>query len=164
MLRQWGLCFAWLCQWRRGVPARAAMGRRPQASPGGALMQRLGDLVPTLISCSPPVTDRTSWRPFLKPSQISRHKENDMKIKRSPFQVIVLFSAVLMGLALLMPARAFATGGADSIERWNIAMTDFSAGPPLFVLTPIVQMRAHADARLAKLYAVQAASHPSRAR
>jgi len=28
-----------------------------------------------------------------------------------------------------MPARAFATGSADSIERWNIAMTDFLGRP-----------------------------------
>src|SRR3989440_320573 len=53
-----------------------------------------------------------------------------MKIKRSPFQIIAFFSAVLIGLTLLMPARAFATGSADSVERWNIAMTDFSAGLP----------------------------------
>ncbi len=70
-------------------------------------------------------------------------------IKRSPFQAIAFFSAVLIGLALLMPARAFATGSADSIERWNIAMTDFSAGLPLFDLTP--------------LDAVKSATHPNNA-
>jgi len=86
-----------------------------------------------------------------------------MKIKRSPFQIIALFSAVLIGLALLMPARAFATGGADSIERWNIAMTDFSAGLPLFALTPMVEMRAYAMAHIAMLNAVKSASHPSSA-
>ena len=83
-----------------------------------------------------------------------------MKIKRSPFQVIVLFSAVLIGLALLMPARAFATGSADSVERWNIAMTDFSAGLPLFALTPMVEMRAYAMAHIAMLNAVKSATHP----
>ncbi|TLY97762.1 MAG: hypothetical protein E6K36_19325, partial [Gammaproteobacteria bacterium] len=77
-----------------------------------------------------------------------------MKIKRSPFQAIAFCSAVLIGLALLMPARAFATGSADSIERWNIAMTDFSAGLPLFALTPMVEMRAYAMAHIAMLNAV----------
>ena len=84
-----------------------------------------------------------------------------MKIKRSPFQVIALFSAVLIGLTLLMPARAFATGSADSIERWNIAMTDFSAGLPLFDLTPMVEMRAYAMAHIAMLNAVKSATHPN---
>ena len=86
-----------------------------------------------------------------------------MKIKRSPFQAIAFCSAVLIGLALLMPARAFATGSADSIERWNIAMTDFSAGLPLFALTPMVEMRAYAMAHIAMLNAVKSASHPSSA-
>jgi len=83
-----------------------------------------------------------------------------MKIKRSQFQVIALFSAVLIGLTLLMPARAFATGSADSIERWNIAMTDFSAGLPLFDLPPFVEMRAYAMAHIAMLNAVKSATHP----
>jgi len=83
-----------------------------------------------------------------------------MKIKRSPFQAIAFCSAVLIGLALLMPARAFATGSADSIERWNIAMTDFSAGLPLFALPPFVEMRAYAMAHIAMLNAVKSASRP----
>src|SRR5712675_1277271 len=87
-------------------------------------------------------------------------KENDMKMKRSQFQVIALFSAVLIGLTLLMPARAFATGSADSIERWNIAMTDFSAGLPLFDLPPFVEMRVYAMAHIAMLDAVKSAKHP----
>ncbi len=86
-----------------------------------------------------------------------------MMIKRSPFQAIAFFSAVLIGLALLMPARAFATGSADSIERWNIAMTDFSAGLPLFDLTPMVEMRAYAMAHIAMLDAVKSATHPNNA-
>src|SRR5882724_7044179 len=83
-----------------------------------------------------------------------------MKIKRSLFQVVALFSALLIGLTLLMPARAFAT---DSIERWNIAMTDFSAGLPLFDLTPMVEMRAYAMAHIAMLDAVKSATHPNNA-
>src|SRR5260370_42433722 len=83
-----------------------------------------------------------------------------MMIKRSPFQAIAFFSAVLIGLALLMPARAFATGTAPSIERWNIAMTDFSAGLPLFDLTPMVETRAYAMAHIAILAAVKSATPP----
>jgi membrane-associated phospholipid phosphatase len=83
-----------------------------------------------------------------------------MKIKRSPFQVIALFSAVLIGLTLLMPARAFATGSADSIERWNIAMTDFSAGLPPPGLPPFVEMRVYAMAHIAMLDAVKSAMRP----
>src|SRR5205807_6504849 len=96
----------------------------------------------------------------LNASQISGLKESDMMIKRSPFQAIAFFSAVLIGLALLMPARAFATGSADSIERWTIAMADFSAGLPLFDLPPFVEMRAYAMAHIAMLNAVKSASRP----
>jgi hypothetical protein len=83
-----------------------------------------------------------------------------MKIKRSPFQFITLLSTVLMGLAVLMPARAYAAGGADSVERWNIAMTDFSAGLPLFTLPPMVEMRDYAMAHIAMLNAVKSVTRP----
>ena len=86
-----------------------------------------------------------------------------MKIKRSPFQDVAFFSAVLICLVMLMPGRAFATGSADSIERWNIAMTDFSAGLPLFDLTPMVEMRAYAMAHIAMLNAVKSATRPNSA-
>ena len=83
-----------------------------------------------------------------------------MKMKCSPFQAIALFSAVLMGFALLMPARAFAAGSPDSIERWNIAMTDFSAGLPPPGLPPFVEARAYAMAHIAMLNAMQSVVHP----
>jgi hypothetical protein len=83
-----------------------------------------------------------------------------MKIKRNPFQVIALFSAVLMGLTLLMPVRAFAIGSADSVERWNIAMTDFSAGLPPPGLPPFVEARAYAMAHIAMLNAVKSVTRP----
>ena len=81
-------------------------------------------------------------------------------IKRSPFRLIALFSAVLIGLVSLVPARAFATGGADSIERWNVAMTDFSAGLPPPGLPPFVEVRAYAMAHIAMLNAVKSATRP----
>ena len=83
-----------------------------------------------------------------------------MMIKRSPFQAIAFLSVVLIGLALLVPARAFATGSADSIERWNVAMTDFSAGLPPPGLPPFVEARAYAMAHIAMLNAVKVASRP----
>ncbi len=86
-----------------------------------------------------------------------------MTIKRSPFQAIAFLSTVLLGLALLVPTRAFATGSADSIERWNIAMTDFSAGLPPPGLPPFVEMRAYAMAHIAMLNAVKLVTHPSSA-
>ena len=86
-----------------------------------------------------------------------------MKIKRSPFQIVAFFSAVLIGFAVLMPVRAFATGSADSIERWNIAMTDFSAGLPPPGLPPFVEVRAYAMAHIAMLNAVRSVTHPSSA-
>jgi len=96
----------------------------------------------------------------LKASQISKLKENDMRIKRRPFQGIAFFSAVLICLVMLTPGRAFATGSADSIERWNIAMTDFSAGLPPPGLPPFVEMRVYAMAHIAMLDAVKSASRP----
>ena len=78
-----------------------------------------------------------------------------MKIKRSPFQAIAFFSALLICLVLLMPARAFATASGDSIERWNIAMTDFSASLPPPGLPPFVEMRVYAMAHIAMLDAVK---------
>jgi hypothetical protein len=97
---------------------------------------------------------------LLKALHISGLKGNEMKITRSPFQIFALFSAVLLGLALLMPARAFATGGDDSVVRWNIAMTDFSAGLPLFAVPPFVEMRVYAMAHIAMLNAVKSATRP----
>jgi hypothetical protein len=58
-----------------------------------------------------------------------------------------------------MPVRAFATGSADSIERWNIAMTDFSAGLPPPGLPPFVEVRAYAMAHIAMLNAVKSVTH-----
>ena len=50
-----------------------------------------------------------------------------MKIKRSPFQVVALFSALLIGLTLLMPARAFATDWARCLRSWpRLASARFS--------------------------------------
>jgi hypothetical protein len=87
-------------------------------------------------------------------------KETHMKMKRSPYRAFALYSVALIGLAVLMPARAFAAGSADSVERWNIAMTDFSAGLPLFSLPPFVEMRDYAMAHIAMLNAVKAATRP----
>ena len=83
-----------------------------------------------------------------------------MKMKRGSSKTLALYAVMLLGFALVMPARAFATGSADSIERWNIAMTDFSAGLPLFTLPPFVEMRAYAMAHIAMLNAAKSATRP----
>jgi hypothetical protein len=118
-----------------------------------------GNTVYTLMFRSLPVTYRMSWRLF-ETSQLSDFTENDMMIKRSPFQSIAFFSAILIGFVLFVPARAFATGSGDSIERWNIAMTDFSAGLPPPGLPPFVEVRAYAMAHIAMLNAVKSATRP----
>ena len=99
----------------------------------------------------------------MKALHIPRLKEIDMKTRRSPFQVIAVIATALIGLALLMPARAFATGSADSIARWNVAMTDFSADLPPPGLPPFIEARDYAMAHIAKLNAVKSATRPYRA-
>jgi hypothetical protein len=56
---------------------------------------------------------------------------------------------------LLAPARA---GASDSVERWNIAMTDYSAGQPPPGIPPFVEVRAYAMAHIAMLEALRTAS------
>jgi hypothetical protein len=83
-----------------------------------------------------------------------------MIVKRSPLQAIAC-STVLTVLTLVVPAHAFATGSADSVERWNIAMTDFSAGLPPPGLQPFVEARFYAEAHIAMLNAVRTAARSS---
>jgi hypothetical protein len=62
--------------------------------------------------------------------------------------------AALACCVLFTPARA---GASDSVERWNIAMTDYAAGQPPPGLPPFVEARAFAMAHIAVLDAVRAA-------
>ena len=51
-------------------------------------------------------------------------------------------AAIVMALSccvLFTPVRA---GASDSVERWNIAMTDYAAGQPPPGLPPFVEARA----------------------
>jgi len=67
------------------------------------------------------------------------------------------FAAVVTALSLcvlLAPARA---GASDSVERWNIAMTDYSAGQPPPGIPPFVEARAYAMAHIAMLDAIRVA-------
>jgi len=73
---------------------------------------------------------------------------------RSP-RMAGLACAVVALLAVLAPPRALAAAGADSVERWNIAMTDFSASLPPPGLPPFVEVRAYAMAHIAVLNAVK---------
>ena len=65
---------------------------------------------------------------------------------------------VLICVALFAPLHAVASGAPDGIERWNIAMTDFSAGLPPPGLPPFVEARVYAMAHIAMLDAVRVAS------
>lgn len=68
-----------------------------------------------------------------------------------------LACAVVGLLAVLAPPRALAVTGADSVERWNMAMTDFSASLPPPGLPPFVESRAYAMTHIAVLNAVKLA-------
>ncbi len=83
-----------------------------------------------------------------------------MTTRHGPFQAIASCFTLLIGLAVFMPAPAFALGGGDSVERWNIAMTDFSAGLPPPGLPPFVEARAYAMTHIAVLNAVKVATRP----
>src|SRR5215831_19305282 len=83
-----------------------------------------------------------------------------MTFKRSRLHAGTFILLALISLVLLLPGRASATGGSDSIERWNIAMTDFSAGLPPPGLPPFVEMRVYAMAHIAMLNAVKSATRP----
>ncbi len=66
-------------------------------------------------------------------------------------------AAIVMALSccvLFMPVRA---GASDSVERWNIAMTDYAAGQPPPGLPPFVEARAFAMAHIAMLDALRVA-------
>jgi len=65
------------------------------------------------------------------------------------------FMAALSCCLVLTPARAMAD---DSVERWNIVMTDYAAGQPPPGLPPFVEVRAFAMAHIAMLDAIRAAS------
>ncbi len=58
---------------------------------------------------------------------------------------------------VLAPPRVLAAAGSDSVERWNTAMTDFSAGLPAPGLPPFVEARAYAMTQIAVLNAVKSA-------
>lgn len=62
--------------------------------------------------------------------------------------------AALSCCLLVAPARAMAS---DSVERWNIAMTDYAAGQPPPGLPPFVEARAFSMAHIAMLNALRSA-------
>ena len=81
-----------------------------------------------------------------------------MKMRTFARQTITAGGAILIGLALLSPSLATATPSPDSVERWNIAMTDFSANLPPPGLPPFVEVRAYAMAHIAMLHAIKDAT------
>ncbi len=81
-----------------------------------------------------------------------------MKMRYLSQPAIAAGGAALICLALLSPSLATAAPSPDSIERWNIAMTDFSAGLPPPGLPPFVEVRAYTMAHIAMLHAVKDAT------
>ena len=71
------------------------------------------------------------------------------------------YAAIVMALSccvLFTPVRA---GASDSVERWNIAMTDYAAGQPPPGIPPFIEARAFAMAHIAILDAVRVAKASS---
>jgi hypothetical protein len=83
-------------------------------------------------------------------------KNLQTKIRHSSNLASSAFMAALACCVLLIPVQA---GASDSVERWNIAMTDYAAGqtPPFGGTPPFVEARAYAMAHIAILDAVRAA-------
>jgi hypothetical protein len=63
--------------------------------------------------------------------------------------------AAISCCVLFAPARALAS---DSVERWNIAMTDYAAGQPPPGIPPFIEARAFAMAHIAMLDAIRDAA------
>jgi PAP2 superfamily len=80
-----------------------------------------------------------------------------MKNAHSSFRKASRVFALLAFLAVLSPPRALASVNTDAIERWNIAMTDFSASLPPPGLPPFIEARAYAMAHIAMLNALKSA-------
>ena len=106
-----------------------------------------------------PLTAQRVEASFISPTE-SNDKESDMKTDRKPLSTITGACAALICLALQAPSPSFAAAKADSVERWNIAMTDFSAGLPPPGLPPFVEARAYAMAHIAMLHALRVATRP----
>ena len=56
---------------------------------------------------------------------------------------VFAITVALASCVVLAPASARAS---DSVERWNIAMTDYSAGQPPPGIPPFIEARAYAMA------------------
>jgi hypothetical protein len=72
----------------------------------------------------------------------------------SRFASAAALAALSCGL-LLAPALALAD---DSVERWNLAMTDYAAGQPPPGIPPFIEARAFAMVHIAMLDAIRAAN------
>lgn len=87
-----------------------------------------------------------------------------MKLQCISVPIVTFVCTALIGLLLVAPSRAVATPSADSIERWNISMTDFSASLPPPGLPPFVEARVYAMAHIAMLQALKIATRRANAR
>jgi hypothetical protein len=66
-------------------------------------------------------------------------------------------SAIVTALSLCVLFAPAQAGATDSVERWNIAMTDYSAGQPPPGIPPMVEARGYSMAHIAMLKALRAA-------
>jgi len=66
-------------------------------------------------------------------------------------------SAIATALSLFVLFASAQARASDSVERWNIAMTDFSAGQAPPGIPPMVEARGYAMAHIAMLQALRAA-------
>ena len=75
-----------------------------------------------------------------------------MNIRRKSYCASAAILTALSCCVLFAPVRAMAS---DSVERWNIAMTDYSAGQPPPGIPPFIEARAYAMAHIAMLEALR---------
>lgn len=79
-----------------------------------------------------------------------------MNTIKQPIRAV--FAALSLSIALITSLRA-----ADSVERWNTVMCDFSAGLPDGGLPPFIEVRVYTMAHIAILDAVRTAQKPGNA-
>ena len=78
-----------------------------------------------------------------------------MNIRRKSYCASAAILTALSCCVLFAPVRAMAS---DSVERWNIAMTDYAAGQPPPGIPPFIEARAFAMAHIAILDALRTAT------
>src|SRR5688572_29607457 len=92
------------------------------------------------------------------PAAAMSTRRNSMNTRRKSHCASAAIATALSCCVLLAPVQAMAS---DSVERWNIAMTDYSAGQPPPGIPPFVEVRVYAMAHIAMLEALLTATASS---